>query len=75
MSMATLMFSKLYNIYEGNPDEQGDYICMDCDEKNTQTKTEKGMSVNIKLGVLKVSFHGERFGEVYEESVEQKAFL
>jgi hypothetical protein len=33
--MVTLMFSKLYNMYEGNPDEQGDYVRMDCDEKNT----------------------------------------
>lgn len=33
--MVTLMFSKLYNIYEGNRDEQGDYVRMDCDEKNT----------------------------------------
>jgi hypothetical protein len=32
--MVTLMFCKLYNIYKGNPDEQGDYIRMDCDEKN-----------------------------------------
>jgi hypothetical protein len=28
------MFSKLYNIYERNPDEQGDYVRMDSDEKN-----------------------------------------
>jgi hypothetical protein len=34
-SMVTLMFSTMYNMYRGNPDEQGDYVRMDCDEKNT----------------------------------------
>ena len=62
------------NIYEGNPDEQGDYVRMDCDDKNTQIKTEKGMSGNIKLGSLKVGFYGGRFSEV-QDRVVQKAFV
>jgi hypothetical protein len=54
---------------------QGDFIRMDCDEKNAYIKTGKGMSGNIKLCILKLGFNGGRFREVYEERVEEKAFV